>query len=292
MALGRPIWSGQIRLALVSLPIKLYPATESRTKLAFHQIHEPTGKRIHYEKIVQGIGPVDTEKIVKGYEYERGTHVLLNDRDIESIKLETKRTLELTQFVDACEIDPIYFDRPYYVVPDGELAEETFIVLREALKRMKNIGLGQLVMRGRGYVAALKACGKGLVLETLRYENELRKSDPYFAEIKDAKPQEDLVELAEELIERRTGRFDPDSFKDSYIEALRQLVEKKIKAGGKAVVAEEEEPERPGAEIIDLAQALKRSLSGSKKTTPRSAPSAHRKPGPQASPKRHARRAS
>jgi DNA end-binding protein Ku len=291
MALGRPIWLGQIRLALVSLPIKLYPATESRTKLAFHQIHEPTGKRIHYEKVVQGIGPVDTEKIVKGV-YERGTHVLLNDRDIESIKLETKRTLELTQFVDACEIDPIYFDRPYYVVPDGELAEETFIVLREALKRMKNIGLGQLVLRGRGYVAALKPCGKGLVLETLRYENELRKSDPYFAEIKDAKPKEDLVELAEELIERRTSRFDPDSFKDSYSEALRHLVEKKLKTGSKAVVAEEEGPESPGAKIIDLAQALKRSLSGSKETIPRRAPSARRKPGPKASPKRNARRAS
>jgi DNA end-binding protein Ku len=277
---------------LVSLPIKLYPATESRTKLAFHQIHVPTGKRIRYEKVVEGIGPVDTEKIVKGYEYERGTHVLLNDKDIETIKLEAKRTLELTQFVDACEIDPIYFERPYYVVPDGELAEDAFIVLREALKRTEKVGLGQLVMRGRGYVAALMPYGKGLLLETLRYENELRKGDAYFAEITDAKSHKDLVELAEELIKRRTSRFDPDAFKDSYAETLQHLVEKRIKAGGKAVVADEEETsKRTGAEIIDIAQALKRSLSASTELAARRAPSARRKPATKAPPKGKARHA-
>jgi DNA end-binding protein Ku len=288
MALGRPIWSGQIRLALLSLPVKLYAATESRAKLAFHQIHAATGKRIHYEKVARGVGPVDPEEIVKGYEYKRGTHVLLSDEEIESIKLEAKRTLELTQFVDSCEIDPIYFDRPYYVVPDGQLAEDAFNVLREALKRTKKIGLSHLVMRGRGYAAALKPCGKGLVLETLRYEDELRKSDPYFAEIKDAKPQEDLVSLAEELIERRTGHFKPDVFKDSYAETLSHLVEKKIKAGGKAVVADEEEPERKGAEIIDLAQALKRSLSGAKEAPSWHAPPARRKSAPHRAAKRNA----
>jgi DNA end-binding protein Ku len=261
MALGRPVWTGQIRLALVSLPVKLYPATESRTKLAFHQIHEPTGKRIRYEKVVPGVGPVEPDEIIKGYEYEKGSHVLLTEKEVETIKLEAKKTLELTQFVDACEVDPIYFDRPHYVVPDGELAEEAFRVLREALKRTRKIGLGQIVMRGRSYVVALKPCGGGLMLETLRYENELRKSAPYFAEIEDAKPEADLVDLAEELIERRTKPFHAEAFKDSYTEALTALLNKKIKAGGKAVVAdEEEEPERRGAEIIDLAQALKRSL--------------------------------
>jgi DNA end-binding protein Ku len=263
MALGRPVWTGQIRLALVSLPVKLYPATESRSKLAFHQIHEPTGKRIRYEKVVPGVGPVEPDEIIKGYEYEKGSHVLLTEKEVDTIKLEAKKTLELTQFVDACEVDPIYFDRPYYVVPDGELAEEAFRVIREALKRTKKIGLGQVVMRGRSSVVALKPCGKGLVLDTLRYENELRKSAPYFAEIEDAKPEADLIDLAEELIERRTKPFHAEAFKDSYTEALTALLNKKIKAGGKAVVAdEEEEPQRRGAEIIDLAQALKRSLRG------------------------------
>jgi DNA end-binding protein Ku len=263
MALGRPVWTGQIRLALVSLPVKLFPATESRSKLAFHQIHEPTGKRIRYEKVVPGVGPVETDDIIKGYEYEKGSHVLLTEKEVDTIRLEAKKTLELTQFVDACEVDPIYFDRPHYVVPDGELAEEAFRVLREALKRTRKIGLGQIVMRGRSYVAALKPCGKGLVLDTLRYETELRKSAPYFAEIEDAKPAADLVDLAEELIERRTKPFHAEAFKDSYAEALKALLDKKIKAGGKAVVAdEEEEPQRRGAEIIDLAQALKRSLHG------------------------------
>jgi DNA end-binding protein Ku len=269
MALGRPVWTGQIRLALVSLPVKLYPATESRSKLAFHQIHEPTGKRIRYEKVVPGVGPVEADEIIKGYEYEKGSHVLLTEKEVDTIKLEAKKTLELTQFVDACEVDPIYFDRPHYVVPDGELAEEAFRVLREALKRTKKIGLGQIVMRGRSYVVALKPCGRGLMLETLRYENELRKSAPYFAEIEDAKPEADLVDLAEELIERRTKPFHAEAFKDSYTEALTALLNKKIKAGGKAVVAdEEEEPERRGAEIIDLAQALKRSLHGREKDAP------------------------
>jgi DNA end-binding protein Ku len=155
--------------------------------------------------------------------------VLLNDGEIKSIRLEAKRTFELTQFVDACDIEPIHFDRPFYVVPDGEIAQDTFILLREALKRTRKVGIGQLVMRGRSHVAALKPCGKELVLETLRFKDELRKSDPYFAEIEDAKPQEDLVELAEELLERRAGRFDPDSFEDRYTEALRHLIEKKIK---------------------------------------------------------------
>lgn len=288
MALGRPVWTGQIRLALVSLPVKLYPATESRAKLSFHQVHEPTGKRIRYEKVVPGVGPVDTDEIVKGYEYEKGSHVLLTEKEVDTIKLEAKKTLELTQFVDACEIDPIYFDRPYYVVPDGELAEDAFRVLREALRRTKKIGLGQLVMRGRGYVAALKPCGKGLMIETIRFEDELRKSAPYFAEIADAKPEADLVDLAEELIERRTKRFDADSFKDSYTEALKALLDKKIKAGGKAVVAEEEEePARRGAEIIDLAQALKRSLRGKEKE----APAPKRAPKRKSTAKRKSRKA-
>jgi DNA end-binding protein Ku len=213
--------------------------------------------------------------------------VLLTEKEVDTIKLEAKKTLDLTQFVDACEVDPIYFDRPYFVVPDGELAEEAFRVLREALKRTKKIGLGQVVMRGRSYVMALKPCGKGLVLDTLRYENELRKSAPYFAEIEGAKPEADLVDLAEELIERRTKPFHADAFKDSYTEALTALLNKKIKAGGKAIVADvEEEPERRGAEIIDLAQALKRSLRG-KEEEPAKRPRARRK----ATAKRKSRKA-
>ena len=131
---ARAYWQGQIRLALVSIPVEVYSATKSGAAIQFHQIHEPSGKRINYEKVVQGIGPVDRDEIVKGYEISKGNYVLLDDDEIEAVKIESKRTLELVQFVDANEIDVFYFEKPYYVVPQDELAEEAFIVLREALK--------------------------------------------------------------------------------------------------------------------------------------------------------------
>ena len=146
---ARPYWRGQIRLALVSIPVEIFAATKRGAAVAFHQIYEPTGERIKYEKTVPGIGPVDVDKIIKGFEYEKGEYVLLDEKEIEGVKLESKKTLELTQFVDSHEIDAIYFDKPYYVVPADDLAEEAFVVLREALKRSHKIGLGQLAMRGR-----------------------------------------------------------------------------------------------------------------------------------------------
>lgn len=132
---ARPYWKGQIRLALVSIPVEIYSATRSGATIAFNQIHEPSGKRIKYEKIVPGIGPIDLDDIVKGFEYAKGEYVLLDEKEIEGVKLESKKTLELTQFVDAHDIDMIYFEKPYYVVPADDLAEEAFIVLREALRR-------------------------------------------------------------------------------------------------------------------------------------------------------------
>jgi DNA end-binding protein Ku len=146
---ARPYWKGQIRLALVSIPVEIYSATRSGATVAFNQIHEPSGKRIKYEKVVPGIGAVEPEDIVKGYEYSKGHYVLLDDDELEAVKLESKKTLELTQFVDAHEIDPLYYERPYYVVPSDDLAEEAFVVLREALRDTKKVGLGQLAMRGR-----------------------------------------------------------------------------------------------------------------------------------------------
>ncbi len=172
---ARAYWQGQIRLALVSIPVEIYTATSSTATIAFHQIHEPSGKRIKYEKTVPGIGPVDVDEIVKGYEVSKGNYVLLEQDEIDAVKLESKRTLELTQFVDADEIDVLYYEKPYFVVPADELAEEAFIVLREALRRTKKVGLGQLAMRGREYVVSLKPCGRGLVMETLRYADEVRR---------------------------------------------------------------------------------------------------------------------
>jgi len=164
---ARPYWKGQIRLALVSIPVEIYSATKSGATIAFNQIHEPTGKRIKLEKTVAGIGPIDVEDIVRGFEYAKGEYVILDDKEIEAVRLESKKTLELTQFVDHHDIDPIYFEKPYYVVPADDLAGEAFIVLREALRGSRKIGLGQLAMRGREHVVSIKPCGRGLVMETL-----------------------------------------------------------------------------------------------------------------------------
>jgi DNA end-binding protein Ku len=209
---ARAYWQGQIRLALVSIPVEIYSATRSGATIAFHQIHEPSGKRVQYEKVVPGIGPVDRDEIIKGYEYKKGNYVLLDEDEIEAVKLESKKTLDLSQFVDADSIDPIYFDKPYYVVPADDLAEEAFIVLREALRRSKKIGIGQLAMRGREYVVSLKPCGRGMVLETLRYDDELNKAQSYFRTIGDAKPDEDLLDLATTLIDKKSGEFDASDF--------------------------------------------------------------------------------
>ena len=225
---ARAYWQGQIRLALVSIPVEIYAATKSGAQIAFHQIHEPSGKRVRYEKTVPGLGPVKPEDIVKGYEVTKGDYVLLQPDEIEA--------LELTQFVDADEIDVLYYERPYYVVPADDLAEEAFVVLREALRRARKVGLGQLAMRGREYIVSLKPCGRGMVLETLRYADEVNKAQSYFREIDDVKPDPELLDLAEALIEKKTAPFKPDTFHDRYVDALERLIEKKKKAKGRRII--------------------------------------------------------
>jgi DNA end-binding protein Ku len=257
----RPGWAGQIRLALVSVPVLVFPATVSGARIAFHQVHKPSGKRIRYEKVVPGIGPVDTGDIFKGYEVSKGHYVLLDDAEINAVKLEARKTLELVQFVDHCEIDPIWFDRPYYVTPDGDLAEEAYTVLRDALRATRKVGIGQFVMRGREYIAALKPCGQGMMLETLRFADEVRSAAPLFADIDEGKTDKELLDLAETLIGKKTAPFKADVFKDQYTVALRKLVESKAKRR-KPVEVEEEEPPKGGAQIIDLVEALKRSVRG------------------------------
>ena len=256
---ARAYWQGQIRLALVSIPVEIFTATKSGASIAFNQIHEPTGKRIRYEKVVEGVGPVDPDEIVKGYQIEKGNYVILKDEEIESAKLESKKTLELTQFVDADEIDVLYFEKPYYVVPADDLAEEAYIVLREALRRSRKVAIGQLALRGREYVVSLKPCGRGIVLETLRYADEVHKAQGYFRDIADSKPDEDLLDLAETLIQKKAAPFDPAKFHDRYIDALKDIIERKAK--GKTIHTEDDEkPAQKGMNVVDLMAALKKSI--------------------------------
>ncbi len=257
---ARPAWRGQIRLALVSIPVEIFPATKSGASIAFHQIHEPSGKRIKYEKVVPGIGPVDTDEIIKGFEVAKGEYVLLEPEEIESVKLESRKTLELSQFVDLGDIDAIYFDKPYFVVPADDLAEEAFIVLREALRRSKKVGVGQLAMRGQEYVVALKPCGRGMVLETLRYSDEVNKAASYFREIDDAEPDPDLLDLASTLIDKKSGDFDASEFHNRYVDALKALIEQKRKSKGELVIQDPDDDAKPKSNVIDLMAALKKSL--------------------------------
>ena len=268
---ARAYWQGQIRLALVSIPVEMYSATKSGAKIRFNQIHEPSGKRISYEKVVPGIGPIDRDDIIKGYEVSKGEYVLLDDEEIEAVKIESKRTLELVQFVDACEIDPLYFEKPYYVAPKDELAEEAFIVLREALRKAGKVGLGQLSIRGSEKLVALKPCGKGLLLETLRYADEVRKGQAFFSDIEEEKPKKELLDLAETLIDQKSAPFDAGEFEDRYVEALRKLIDKKAKSkSGKKVIEDAGEPEGgSGGNVIDLMAALKKSV-GDDKTSAKS----------------------
>lgn len=278
-ALGsaRAVWSGNLRLALVSVPVKIFPATKAGARIQFHQVHEPSGKRIRYQKIVPGVGPVDTDEIVKGFEIEKGQYVLLEPEEVDNLKLETKKTLNLVQFVKQGEIEPLWFDRPYYVVPDDSLAEEAYRVLRDALRASGKVGIGQFVMRGRENIATLKPCGNGLLLETLRFADEVRSAAPYFIDTDDEAPDEELLSLAEELISRKTAPFDPSDFKDQYTEAVRELIEAKAKK--KKPVAVEEDETSGGAEVIDLVDALKRSVRRGKKPAASKRPAPKRKTG-------------
>lgn len=261
---ARALWKGQLRLSLVSIPVELFSAKRTGARISFRQIHKPSGKPIRYQKVAEGIGPVDVDEIVKGYEYEDDKYVLLEPEEIDAIKLETKKTLELVQFVGAGDIAPLYFDKPYYLVPSDELAEDAYRVIRDALRNTKKIGLGQLTMRGREYLAAVKPCGDGLLLETLHYAEELRKADPMFSEISGKKAEKELLEVATALIDRKTAPFDAGAFKDNYAAALQDLVKRKVKGKSERVEIEKEErPQRRGDNVVDLMAALKKSLEGS-----------------------------
>jgi DNA end-binding protein Ku len=261
----RAVWKGQLRLSLVSIPVEVYSARNPGSKVSFRQIHAPSGKPVRHERTVTGIGPVDTDDIVKGYDTGEGEYLLLDPDEIDAIRLETKKTLELVQFVGATEIPPLYFDRPYYVVPTDELAQDAYRVLRDALRRAEKTGLGQLTMRGKEYLAALRPCGDGLLLETLHYPDELRDAEPMFRDIADEAADEELLELATSLIERKTAPFDASAYDDRYAEGLRELIEAKRRSGKAARVEIGEGETPPGGEnVVDLMAALKRSLGEDK----------------------------
>ena len=283
---ARPYWKGQLRLALVSIPVEIYKATKSGAKISFRQIHEPSGKPVRYEKVVPGIGPIDPDEIVKGYEVSRNTFVLLDEEEIDAVKLESKRNIDLVEFVDSGDIDVFYFDEPYYVVPADDLAEEAYIVLRDALRETGKVGIGQLAIRGQEFLVSLKPCGRGLVLETLHYADEVNRAQNFFRDIEDTAPDPDLLDLAKTLIEKKAGKFDASAYHNRYIEALHRLIEKKQKAGGKRVLEEAGEPAGVSSRnVIDLMAALKASVGSGRSGSGRPANDEEAKPKTRATSK-------
>lgn len=278
---ARAYWQGQIRLALVSIPVQVFPATKSSARISFNQIHKPSGKRIRYQKVVPGVGEAAPDDIVKGYEVEKGKYVLITEDEINDVKLEAKKTLDLIQFVDADEVDFLYLDKPYYVSPDDdETAGEAYVVLRDALEATGKVGIGHIVARGHSNLVALRPSGKGLMIETLRYADEVNKPDAYYTEVPDSEPEPELLSLAEELIERKAKPFDPKAFSDPYEAALRELIDAKVENRPPEDI---DEPQI-GAKVIDLMEALKKSVGGKKTTTTKKAAASAKKPATKKAP--------
>ncbi len=275
----RSFWKGHLRLALVTIPIRLVSAAASEEKLSLHQVDRKSKSRIRYQKVASETGQVvNSDDIVSAFEVEPGQYILLEDDELDALKLQTRHTVELTQFVDADAVDPMYFERPYYVLPDGDVAEEGYRIIRDALRAAKKYGIGQLTMRGRENLVALKATGNGLMLETLRYENEVKNADDIFSGISSGKLRPELIKMAEELIEARSGDFDPGQYQNHYAKSLKELVETKLK-GGNAVEVAGGDDAPSGGTIIDFMEALKKSTGRDGKTpaTKDASPSAAKK---------------
>jgi len=254
---ARAYWKGHVRLSLVTFPVQLYPAIDTAKDVRFRYVHRPSGERVHYQPMVADRGPVERDEISKGYEYERDKYVIVEKDDFEKLKLESTHTIDLVQFVARDEIDAIYYDRPYFVVPDGKLAEEAYRVVRDALRKTGKTAVGQAVLSSKERIVAVRPCGRGLLLETLRYDDEVREAERYFEDIGSESIGGEQLELAEQLIKSKTATFDPRKFKDHYQAALRDLVAAKLQ--GRLADRETAKP-AGGAKIINLMDALRRSL--------------------------------
>ena len=252
----RAQWKGFIKVSLVSFPVSLYTATSSSDRISFNQIHKDTKQRIKLVPHEPNLGPVSREDLVKGYEYEKGKFVVVEPSELEAIKLETTKTIEIEKFVKESEIDEFYVDSLYFVAPDGPVADEPFRVFVEAMRRKKVAGVARVVLSGRERIVAVKPRGKGLIMQTLRYGSEVRSEEPYFEDVGTGKVDAQMLKLAEQLIDQRFGEFDASEFSDRYGEAVLALVKSKI-AGQPIEALEEEEP---AAKVVSLMDALRRSV--------------------------------
>ena len=264
---ARAYWKGYLRLSLVTIGVEVYNAVESQAEISFRQIHKPSGRRVNYEKVVQGIGKIESADIVKGYEVDTDTYITLEPDEIDALKLDSKKTIDLVQFVDAAQIDYRYFERPYFITPADALAGEGYVVIREALRRSGKLGLAQITIGGREWLVAIAPLQDGLVMEMLRYAKELRAPQDFFDEVPASKPSKEMVELALQLINQKAAPFKPEAFEDHYQSALKALVQDKLK--GRKIIAPHDEVRPSGANVVDLMEALKKSLARPEKSPDR-----------------------
>ena len=252
----RAYWKGFLRLSLVSCPIQLFPATSEREKVSFNQINKETGNRIRYRKVDEDTGEeVDSENIVKGYQIAKGQYIEIDDDELESIALESTKTIEIDEFVPKSEIDDLYNIRPYYIAPDGKVGQDAFVVIRDIIEKMNMVALGRVVLTSREHVIAMQPRGKGIMGTLLRYPYEVRDEKEYFDDIPNLKIGKDMMDLAKHIVETKSGHFEPEKFEDHYEAALKELIEKKSKG-----IKIEAPRERAPAKVINLMDALRRSV--------------------------------
>jgi DNA end-binding protein Ku len=252
----RAYWKGYLKLSLVSCPVALYPATSDREKISFHQIHKQTGNRIRYKKVDAESGrEVDNEDIIKGYEVSKGEYVEVEPEELEAVEIESKRVIDIEQFVPKDEIDEFYVNNPYYIVPDGEVGQQAFAVIREAIRKEGMVALAKVVFTSREHIIALEARGKGMMGVTLRYPYEVRKEEDYFDDIENERVPKDMLDLAMHIVETKKGKFQPEKFEDRYEDALKDLIKKKQKG-----VKIEAPKVRAPSNVVSLMDALRQSV--------------------------------
>jgi DNA end-binding protein Ku len=270
--MARPYWSGQITISLVSFSVKLFVATEAKGEIHFHQISRSTGERVKYQKVTASAAEaqqsggddapaapvVAKDEIVKGYEYTKGKYVTIEPRELAELRVPSKHTMEITQFVDEAEINPEFFEKPYFVVPEDDTQAQAFAVVRQALVDTKKIALSKIAFGGREHVVAITAASDGgMMAYTMRYADELRDPKDYFRDIKKVEVDDDSLDLAKQLIKRKAAKFDATKFVDGYEVALKELVQAKI---DHAPIPKDEVPAPQRGKVISLMDALRKSI--------------------------------
>jgi DNA end-binding protein Ku len=279
---GRPFWSGQLKLSLVSFGIQLFPATNNQAGLSFHQLDRNTGKRIQHLNVIDDNETVENADIVKGYEYSRGKFLVLEPNEIAKLRIETKNVIQINQFIGMDELSPALFEKPYFVVPEHKESVDAFAVIRKAMEQTRKVAIGEVTFGGREHLVAiavpLHESGLGLMAYLLRYSEELRASDEYFAPMRQNQQQVDKKQLAmaSELIRSYSSPFNLQTYKDDYEEALRSLIDAKQKNA--PLPLEEKRPK--ASKVINLMDALRKSVSEVHQPTARRAAKAQPRKGP------------